>query len=106
MLRKVAGGGRWRAAFDETSTPPAALQENGELVEALAGALRRRGWAMPALLALESGRPLVLPLAQLLWLAQPVLSLFVPRPQVGRLATFLEDPSAIQTLIDNLEQPR
>jgi hypothetical protein len=63
----------------------------------------RHGLRMPALLGLEAGRPLAFFGGQLLWLAQPFLSLFFPHRRIAAVAILLEDPSAINALIDCLE---
>ena len=55
------------------------------------------------LLTLEAGRPLAFLAAQLIWLAQPALSLgFEPR-LMKWLAQLLEEPGSIDELIDNLD---
>lgn len=63
----------------------------------------RRGWRVPAVAALEAGRPLALVAGQLLWLAQPMLSLLWPSDRIGQTAHLLEDADAVQRLIEYLE---
>jgi hypothetical protein len=72
-------------------------------IEKLATALARHGWGAPALLALEAGRPLAFIGGQLLWLAQPALTLFMSGETVRRAALLLEDPEAVAALVDSLE---
>lgn len=65
--------------------------------------IRRRGWQTPALIFLEAGHPLTFFSGQLLWLAQPALSLVVPSGLVRQVAQLLEEPAAVQALIARLE---
>ena len=74
-------------------------QSEGEFVlHALAGALADRGLRIPALVALTAGRPLALLFGQLLWIAQPVASLFWHRTHIETLAHLLEDEQAVDQL--------
>lgn len=74
-----------------------------QLIEQLAATLRRKGWGIPALVVLEAGRPLTFLGGQLLWLAQPALSLFMPGDEVRRMAELLENPQAVTALLARLE---
>lgn len=56
-----------------------------------------------ALFALEAGRPLALPAAQLIWLTQPVLAVAWKPAQVAQWAQFLEAPGSIDRLIEQFE---
>lgn len=56
-----------------------------------------------ALLLLEPGRPLALLTAQIVWLAQPVLSLVWQPLKVAQWARFLEQPGSIDALIEYIE---
>ena len=69
----------------------------------LADILQQRGLRAPALIALEMGRPLTFLGGQLLWTAQPVLSLLMPRQTIANTARVLENPTAVQALINRLE---
>jgi hypothetical protein len=73
-----------------------------EQIDALAGAIRRRGLAVPATLLLEMARPLSVVGSQLLLLVEPLM-----RPLVGldgqRYATLLEDRHNLERLLDALE---
>lgn len=57
--------------------------------------LRRLGLDGIAAALLEAAEPLSPVGAQVLYVAQPALSLFVPAARVGRLARRLEDPAAV-----------
>jgi hypothetical protein len=76
---------------------------NELLAGRLAATIRRRGWRLPALIALEAGRPLAFVGGQLLWVAQPALSLILPHDTVGDFAAMLEDPAALDDLIALLD---
>jgi hypothetical protein len=68
----------------------------------VADRLRQLGLQLPALVVLEAGRPLAFVAGQLLWLAQPMLALLLPRSEVSRAAELLEDPESVQSMIDRL----
>lgn len=77
--------------------------DDDRLIERLADGLQQRGWRLPALVALEAGRPLTFLGGQLLWLAQPALSLFMAGDDVRRMAQLLENPQAVAALVARLE---
>lgn len=80
------------------------LQPDQErFLQQAAAQIRRRGWRVPAVAALEAGRPLALVAGQLLWLAQPMLSLLWSSDRIGQTAHLLEDADAVQRLIEYLE---
>ena len=74
-----------------------------ELLDRLAEMLCRNGLRMPVLVALEAGRPLAFLGGQLLWVAQPALSLFFPDQSVREFAQVLEEPGAVTALAARLE---
>jgi hypothetical protein len=63
----------------------------------------RSGLRPAAILALESGRPLALLAAQLVWLSQPLLSLVWRSHELTKWAHFLEEPQSIDMLLEQLE---
>jgi hypothetical protein len=77
--------------------------DNEEFVVQLADAICTHGLRLPALAGLEAGRPFSFIGGQFLWLLQPILGLVVSRESVGRAAQLLEEPEAIDELIDQLE---
>ena len=79
------------------------LPEQEVFIEQVAASLRRRGLQAPALLALEAGQPLTFIGGQLLWVAQPALSLFTSTTWMRQLALLLEEPTAVQKLMTKLE---
>lgn len=72
-------------------------------LQTIADGLQRWGMRLPALILLEAGRPLSFPAGQMIWVAQPFLSLFIARQTVESLAHFLEEPSNLDSLITYLE---
>lgn len=68
----------------------------------VADQIRQLGLQLPALVVLEAGRPLAFVAGQLLWLAQPMLALFLTRGEVSRAAELLEDPESVQSIIELL----
>lgn len=70
----------------------------------VADTVQRRGLRGPVALALQAGRPLMLVAGQLLWIAQPALSLLGTGKQVGQLAQLLEKPGAADLLLTFLEE--
>ena len=73
------------------------------LLEELARHLSRRGLREPALLAVEVGQPLLPFVSQLLYIAQPALSMVWPAKRVGRVAGLLEKPGIGEQLVAYLE---
>ena len=75
-----------------------------QFLDSIADGLSRRGWRLPALAALEAGRPFAFVGGQLLWLSQPVLSLFIPKQMIDRTARLLEEPESIDALVGRLNE--
>lgn len=65
--------------------------------------LRRSGLREPARLLLDAGAPLALIGSQLLYVSQPVLTLFLKRQDVAALAALLEHPDGPRVLAQHLE---
>lgn len=68
------------------------------LLDKIATSLKQRGLHSAALTLLEAGEPLIFIGSQLLWLAQPAVTLLWPTAQVRHIAQLLEDPTAIHRL--------
>lgn len=77
--------------------------EQDPFVNQLADALTRRGLREFALVVLQAGQPLSFIGGQLLWMAQPALSVVLPKHQVAQVAHLLEEPAAVQSLIAQLQ---
>ncbi len=82
---------------DQTTT------ERDAFIDQLAAAFCRRGLRLPALIALEAGQPLAFLGGQILWLAEPALSLVVQGKTIRQTAQLLEDPTAVAALVHRLE---
>lgn len=72
------------------------------LLDHIATSLKQRGLNGAALTLLEAGRPLTFIGSQLLWLAQPALALLSPGTPVQRFAQLMEDPAAVNSLMERL----
>lgn len=79
------------------------LPVQNAFVDQVAAALCRRGLQTPALIFLDTGHPLTFLGGQLLWVAQPALSLFMSAEVVANLAHLLEEPEAVKALATKLE---
>jgi hypothetical protein len=72
-------------------------------IDETAAWITRLGLRTPVLLALGAGHPVTFLSSQLLWVAQPVLALFVPSGKVAQTAHLLEAPESVQALMARLE---
>ena len=77
--------------------------EQAQLIKKVVHTVNRYGLRLPTLVALEAGHPITFLSSQFLWIAQPALSLFMPSNNVTQLAKLLEEPSAVQALIEQLD---
>ncbi|MBE2224578.1 MAG: hypothetical protein IAF02_23770 [Anaerolineae bacterium] len=71
-------------------------------IEQAANEICRRGFRVPALAVLESGPFFPFLGSQLLWIAQPALSLFLPSHKIRQAAELLEAPEAMLILTETL----
>jgi hypothetical protein len=78
--------------------------EEQELVQRLARRIVDRGMALPATLFLESVRPLHFVGGNALHFLAPMAGLVVPRWELDRLGSFLEQRDAVPYLIDTIER--
>lgn len=75
-----------------------------QLIERWANWINRRGLATVALPLLEVGRSLGFLGAQVLLMAQPILGLVLDSSRVTSYAALLEDPDALDRLLEQIEQ--
>lgn len=73
-------------------------------IEQTASEICRRGLRVPALAVLESGPLIPFLSSQLLWIAQPALSLFIPSHNIRQAAELLEKPEALTILTEYLHE--
>lgn len=74
-----------------------------ELVLAWAHRIEQAGMVAPAILFLETFKPLAFLGAQLLWFAQPFLTLGLSEADVRDLVQLIEDDAGVEALIARLE---
>ena len=77
--------------------------EQDIMIRQFANALTRRGLREIALVTLQAGRPLSFLGGQLIWVAQPALSIVFPSQKLAQVAHLLEEPAAVQSLIACLQ---
>lgn len=74
-----------------------------QLIAQVVKAVNRYGLRLPTLIALEAGHPFTFLSSQILRIAQPTLSLLMSSQRIHQFARLLEEPSAVQALIKQLE---
>jgi len=86
------------------SDAPPLAPEDVRLFERLAGRIAELRLEVPAILALESARPLSLVAGQALLFFQPFLDALFPLPDVERFARLLEHRGHLETLARMIEE--
>jgi ABC-type proline/glycine betaine transport system permease subunit len=76
--------------------------EDEAFVTHVADLICQHGLGHFVLVGLEVGRPLAFIAGQLLWVLQPALGLVLARDDVSKLAHLMEDPIALEHLINLL----
>ena len=84
------------------TSPLLESQRREQLIDDLARRAARMNVTAPAILFLEMHRPLAFVGAQMLWAAQPFLSLWLDHADIGAVARLLEDPASVDALINRL----
>jgi hypothetical protein len=83
------------------------MQVDAQRREQLIGTLAQRtadlGLTAPAILVLETVKPLAYLGAQMLWAAQPFLNVWWQDKDLRDLALVLEDPTGVEAIIKRLE---
>jgi len=74
-----------------------------QLIDRVAQQIAGRGMTAPAILFLEMHKPLAFLGAQLLWIAQPFLSIGLNNADLSDLITVIEDRAGVEELIERLE---
>jgi hypothetical protein len=78
-------------------------QRREQLLDDLTRRIEKMGMTAPAILFLETYKPLAFLGAQLLWFAQPFLSLGFKEADLRDLALLIEDRAGVEELLDRLE---
>lgn len=95
MLRQAELG------VERVMTPQIKTNDQADYLTDVIGSSR---WRVPVLLLLEVGRPLAFLVGQLVWLAQPTLSLLWSSSTVSRWAILFEQPEQLDRLIADLHK--
>lgn len=95
--------GFWSDAFAVPSAEPLPKEDEAWL-DSIADKLSRRGLAQPAILFLETTKPVHFIAGQAARFLDPIFSLVVPENGLGRLAELLEKRQAAERLIRALER--
>jgi hypothetical protein len=74
-----------------------------QLIDRVVQQIAGRGMTAPAILFLEMHKPLAFLGAQLLWIAQPFLSIGLNNADLRDLITVIEDRAGVEELIERLE---
>ncbi|MFH0802933.1 MAG: hypothetical protein V2A78_11205 [bacterium] len=80
------------------------VEEKQALIEKLARAVVRRRMTTPAILFLESVKPLSFVGNQVLLALDPIIKIFATIEDYGQIAALLEDRENIETLILKIER--
>ena len=78
-------------------------QRREQLLDDLTRRIEKMGMTAPAILFLETYKPLAFLGAQLLWFAQPFLSLGFKEADLRDLTLLIEDRAGVEELLDRLE---
>ncbi|MEE2718524.1 MAG: hypothetical protein VX727_01925 [Planctomycetota bacterium] len=78
-------------------------ERQGEICDTVCKAVVRRGMTLPALMALEMGRPLNFVAAQAMHFFRPIVSVILDGPTIEEFATFLEQRGSVEYLCQRLE---
>jgi hypothetical protein len=74
-----------------------------EMVDKVCQAVARRGMVVPALMAVEMGRPLNFVASQAMHFFRPIVSVILDGPSIDEFAMFLEQRGSIEYLCQRLE---
>lgn len=102
-----AGGGllsRCRGIPEPESETQARQARRDQVIEKLARAIVARRLQAPAALFIELNRPLGFLFSQAAFFARPFLGFFLPVADVESAAEALDDPKALDQLLDRIEE--
>ena len=75
-----------------------------DLMDKVAGKVVQWGMSVPAILFLESGKPLNFVTSQLMQFFHPFLSVFIDTSQYGKFAELLEKRESLEAIVKVIEQ--
>ena len=85
------------------SPPSTPSEEEAKLIERIAEAVVRRQMTVPAILFLESSKPLTFLGSQALHFFAPMVRAFLDRPEYSAAATLFEDRDKVERLLRRIE---
>ncbi|MBM3466063.1 MAG: hypothetical protein FJX76_28575 [Armatimonadetes bacterium] len=88
----------------ELTTPTASDESDEAFLERIADAIVRRRMSAPAILLLESVKPLNFVGNQLMVFMDPIIKLFADIPDYARLTRMLENRDTIERLLQAIER--
>jgi len=91
----------YRMFVSAEEIPP---EEADRLLERLAEAIVRRGMTVPALFALEMAKPLNFVGSQVMIALSPLVTVFLPRDEVRKVALLLERDVYLESLLQRIER--
>ena len=94
----------WRHAFALNSSEPPLPPEDGAILDSIARAIVRRRLAAPALMLLESVRPLHFIGSQAFAFFEPLVSTVLPPEKCRRFRELTEHRQTIPALVDAIER--
>ncbi len=91
---------QWQHAFAIADSNRVWDEADRELVDKLASFIVRRGLSMPAVMVLESSRPVNFLGSQLLAFLEPFATLVFSRAEYGRFVRLLEQRNCVDFIMD------
>ncbi len=88
--------------YIKTSPRDEFMPEQDAFVQMVARTLCQHGWGKAVAALLENGQPVAFLGGQALWVAQPALSVLFARDSIRHLALLLENPTAVDTLCQQI----
>jgi len=102
MESRSSWWGQFRARPESAEELAAEAERKRAVIEKLARAIVARRLEAPATLFLELNRPLGFIYSQAAFFARPFLSFFLPRVDVQAAAEVLDDPRAMDLLLETI----
>ena len=91
--------------FDEKAfAAPVSEQDHTELIKKIAETVAKRKMTVPAVLLIESCKPLNRLASQFVLVISPLLALFVSYEQINAFSDLLQDRNSIEKLLAEIEK--